>query len=218
VANTRLGRWVLLGVGLLIPASCLYLVASWLQAANLSTRLREFRFIDGWLVLRPTWLYLLLLLLLTLVTIIAALYPIAKLLPPLGFWREVVTSQANSVEHELSIYARDRGPEDPVGKAVRTHLDAARQAAKPKTGSRSPIVRLVDAWTGTSVEIDGTCWPDEQPVQPWVVTRHRSAARCPPSRLDMLADEGRPACNDQAGWHDRRRHRGEPHRAPSPPQ
>ena len=91
-----------------------------------------------------------------------------------------------------------------LGRPLRSVRHAI-HGAGPRTAIRVALVTSCLPWCRRRPD-PPCCWPDEQPVQPSVVTRHRSAARCPPGRPTRPTTERSP-CDDQADRRHRRRDR-----------
>jgi hypothetical protein len=171
------GRWVrrravpTLG-WLLLLAGVVYLIGGWLRADDVPDR-TVMTVREGWVVLRPTWLYaaLLLAVLVALLTVFGL--DLARKQASRAAWREEVHAQVDTLRRELSL-GSERPPRElterqvnVVVRAVRHHLRTAWEAAVPhepyrsweeQTAGheaplrhRSPVERLVDAWSGAAI-------------------------------------------------------------------
>jgi hypothetical protein len=128
---------------------------------------------EGWVVLRPTWLYAAVLLgvLVALLTVFGL--DLARKQASRAAWREEVHAQVDTLRRELS-FSSDRPPRELTDeqvnvavRAVRHHLRTAWEAAVPhepyrsweeqtagneaQPRHRSPVERLVDAWSGAAI-------------------------------------------------------------------
>jgi hypothetical protein len=144
-----------------------YLVGGWLQADDDRERtLAGFR--DGWLILRPTWLYAAVLVAGLVGLLLVLVLALARRQASRAGWREQVRAQVDTLTHELRL--SEAGPPrgltgaqlGVVVKAVRHHLGNARAAAVPEEArrdldpagtarSRSSLGRLVEGWSGAAV-------------------------------------------------------------------
>ena len=171
------GRWVrrraVPALGwLLLLAGVVYLIGGWLRADDVPDR-TVMTVREGWVVLRPTWLYaaLLLAVLVALLTVFGV--DLARKQASRAAWREEVHAQVDTLRRELSL-SSERPPRElterqvnVVVRAVRHHLRTAWEAAVPhepyrpweeQTAGheapprhRSPVERLVDAWSGAAI-------------------------------------------------------------------
>jgi hypothetical protein len=150
-----LGRAV---VVLMVLGATIYLVGGWLRADADQGQRTQLDIRDGWIFLRPTWLYAVALLAILFAALAAVGYVLAKRHTETAFWREQIRSQADALQQELEILQKappqclSEAQVDAIAEAVKKQLKTAKEAAVPDEASRrSSLTRLVEAWSGASI-------------------------------------------------------------------
>jgi hypothetical protein len=150
-----LGRAV---VVLIVLGATIYLVGGWLRADADQGQRTQLDIRDGWIFLRPTWLYAVALLAILFAALAAIGYVLAKRHTETAFWREQIRSQADALQQELEILQKappqclSEAQVDAIAEAVKKQLKTAKEAAVPDEASRrSSLTRLVEAWSGASI-------------------------------------------------------------------
>jgi hypothetical protein len=130
-------------------AVAVYLIGGWLRAGESDTG-TQLTIRDGWIVLRPIWLYPVAVLVIGLLMVLALAVLITRKQASGETWRTEVICQADALQHELDVLTAMRQPDDfvkSVKAAVMTQLDEARQTADPKNRPTTTAGRIVEAWS-----------------------------------------------------------------------
>ena len=146
-------RRLFFGLGMVaVGAVAVYLIGGWLRAGGPDTG-TQLTIRNGWILLRPIWLYPVVVLVIGLLLVLVLAVLITRKQASGETWRTEVMVQADYLEHELYVLLAMRSASmpdalvDSVTNAVKRQLDEARLAADPKLRPRTTAGRIVDAWS-----------------------------------------------------------------------
>jgi hypothetical protein len=146
-------RRVLVGLGVFAAIAVAgYLIGGWLRAVERDER-AQLTIEDGWVLVRPLWIYPVALLAIGFVLVLVLGVLIARKQAAGETWRAHASVEADYLQHELDILKAKRSVSmsdalvNSVTNAVKEHLKEAQEAADPKNRPRTTAGRIVEAWS-----------------------------------------------------------------------